>query len=260
MRWLIVALLLLGLTPQAHAQGAAVSMSVATADPEYATEVELSGTGFQSIPKGHGGIYVLFGWVDTTWRPSQGGAAGVAYRYVQDGEAKDNNGFQRFVAFPDSDTSSAANGGVIAANGTWRTKIVIPGARFKAADRTGSVTEVDCLAVRCGVITIGAHGVVNPTNETFTPIAFAVPQQPAPPVTTTTTTVPPTSTTAPTTTTTTTTTTEPATTPSEPVAQAVEPVSDNRNTWIAAVIAALVIAGGAAVAIRFRRRTPEGKQ
>ncbi|MCS7475340.1 hypothetical protein ACFFQW_31430 [Umezawaea endophytica] len=264
MRWLIVALLLVGLAPPASAQGAAVAVSTGTADPDYATAIDLSGSGFQSIPKGHGGIYVLFGWVADPWRPSQGGAAGVTYRYVQDSEAKDNNGFQRFVAFPDSDTASAANGGVIAADGTWRTRIVVPGARFKAADRTGSVTEVDCRQVRCGVITIGAHGVVNPTNETFTPITFAVPRQapPPPPVPTTTPPAVTTTTEAPTTTTTTTTTTSSTTTTTSsaaPVDVATEPVSGSRSTWIAAVLAGLVVAGGAVVAIRARRRASEGK-
>lgn len=172
-------LLMIAAPLPASAAGAAVTFSPGSADPEYATSLQVKGTGFQSVPKGHGGIYLLFGWVaDGAWQPSQGGAAGETYRYVKDKETKDNNGFQRFLAFPGSDTGSAANG-EIAANGTWSATLVIPGARFKAADRTGKIVDVDCLKVRCGLITVGAHGVVNANNETFTPVTFAVPKAPA---------------------------------------------------------------------------------
>ncbi|WP_156893012.1 hypothetical protein [Actinokineospora enzanensis] len=164
------------LLPGTASAAARVSVSVSTADPDYATQIDVRGTGFQSVPKAHGGIYVLFGWVsDGAWQPSKGGAAGTTYRYVQDSEAKDNNGYQRFVSFPGSDTATSANGGVVSADGAWAARMVIPGARFKAVDRTGNTSEVDCAKVTCGIITIGAHGVVNPTNETFTPIRFAAP-------------------------------------------------------------------------------------
>ncbi|GAA2660844.1 MULTISPECIES: hypothetical protein [Actinosynnema] len=169
--------------PVAHAAGR-VELSTSTADPDYATTIDLRGSGFQSVPNAHGGVYVLFGWVSDpggSWRPSAGGQVGSTYRYVQDSEAKDNNGFQRFVSFPGSDTASSANGGTVSADGSWSTRLVVPGARFPAVDRAGNTTQVDCTLVQCGIITIGAHGVVNPNNETFTPITFAAPnQQPAP--------------------------------------------------------------------------------
>ncbi|GAA1948137.1 hypothetical protein [Amycolatopsis minnesotensis] len=166
----------------AEAAGARVAVSPATADPQYATVLTVRGSGFQSVPKGFGGIYLLFGWVaDGGWQPSKGGASGATYRYVPDKEAKDNRGFQRFIAFPGGDTASSANGGTIAADGSWQAQIVVPGARFKATDRNGAAVDVDCLATRCGLITVGAHGVVNATNETFTPVTFAVPKpKPAP--------------------------------------------------------------------------------
>ncbi|MEU3270940.1 hypothetical protein ABZ639_08830 [Saccharomonospora sp. NPDC006951] len=170
------------LTGTAHAAGAAVHVSPGTADPDYATVVELRGSGFQSVRGGHGGVYVLFGWVSDPaggWQPSQGGSAGGTYKYVQDSETRDNNGFQRYLAFPGSDTGDSANG-VVAEDGTWAAQLVIPGARFPAVDRAGNTTQVDCTRVRCGIITIGAHGVVNPDNETFTPVDFAPPEQAAP--------------------------------------------------------------------------------
>lgn len=154
-----------------NAQGAA------TADPDYATEVTVTGSGFQSIPKGFGGVYVLFGWVDSNWRPSQGGAVGADYRYVPDSESADNAGYQRFVAFPGSETAAAAHA-IMGADGAWVVSMVIPGASFQSRDRDGNVSAVDCLKVTCGIITVGAHGVKNANNETFTPIAFRAPSAP----------------------------------------------------------------------------------
>ncbi|WP_265521883.1 hypothetical protein [Oerskovia flava] len=148
----------------------------AQADTAYATTVSVSGSGFQSVTGAFGGIYVFFGWVSDpsggSWAPSRGGTVGADYRYVPDSEHADNQGFQRFVAFPGSETGYAANGGEIAADGTWSTRLVIPGPTFQALDRAGKATTVDCREVQCGVITFGAHGVRNATNETFTPVEF----------------------------------------------------------------------------------------
>ena len=139
-------------------------------DPTYATTLKVSGSGFQSIKGGHGGIYVFFGTVKSGWQPSKGGATGQDYYYVPDSEAKNNQGFQRYVAFPGSDTASSANGGTMSASGGWSTQIVVPGATFQTYDRAGAVHTVDCRKVTCGVITVGAHGVTNANNETFTPV------------------------------------------------------------------------------------------
>ena len=154
---------------------AAASISVdadgrgAVIDKTYSTTLTVSGKGFQSVKGGHGGIYVWFGTVKGDWKPSKGGKSGVDYVYVPDSEAKDNAGFQRYVAFPGSNTSSAANGGTMNAKGSWSTKLVVPGPKFEAVGRNGSTT-VDCRKVTCGIITIGAHGVRNGNNETFTPV------------------------------------------------------------------------------------------
>jgi hypothetical protein len=145
-------------------------------DPDGETQLKLKGTGFQSVQGGFGGIYVLFGWAkDGTgggWRPSEGGKTGEDYRYVYDDETKPA-GFQLFVTFPGSSTADAANGGQINADGTWEATLRVPGAKFESYDRSQNVAEVDCLADGCGIMTIGAHGVVNANNETFTPVSFA---------------------------------------------------------------------------------------
>lgn len=142
----------------------------AAADPTYLTRLSLRGTGFQSVARGHGGIYVQFGAVRGNWRPSQGGVAGQNYFSVPDSETKNNAGYLKYVAFPGSDTADAANGGTLAANGTWATTINVPGATFQAHDRAGKVTTIDCRKDTCGIITFGAHGVINANNETFTPV------------------------------------------------------------------------------------------
>lgn len=175
---LAAALALVGLVVIAPAASAAASVTVSggTVSADGPTTVRVSGVGFQSIQGAFGGIYVVFGWVSdptgSAWKPSAGGRTGDGYRYAPDTESTENQGFQRFVAFPGSDTAGAANGGLIAADGTWSTDLVIPGARFVSQDRDGAQTEVDCTQVQCGVLTFGAHGVVNPSNETFTPISF----------------------------------------------------------------------------------------
>lgn len=162
----------------AQAAGARVSVSVegGTLNPTGKTVVDLSGSGFQSVQGGFGGIYVLFGWVSDpsggSWRPSRGGVTGESYRYVPDDESNPA-GYDVFVAFPGDTTASAANGGQIAANGTWSAKITVPGAKFTSYDRSNNPIAVDCTAVQCGIITIGAHGVTNAANETFTPLRFA---------------------------------------------------------------------------------------
>lgn len=150
-------------TVDAGGEGAAI-------DSRYSTRLTVSGNGFQSVQGGHGGLYVWFGTVNGKWRPSQGGQSGSNYVYVPDSEAKDNAGFQRFISFPGSSTAGSANGGVMGKDGSWKVDLLVPGPKFQAVGRNGSVTEVDCTQVTCGVITIGAHGVKNARNETFTPV------------------------------------------------------------------------------------------
>lgn len=176
----VLALGVLGLAAAPASAAARVTVAgengKAQADLTYSTRVTVSGSGFQSVPGGFGGIYVVFGWVDDptggSWRPSKGGISGQDLLYVPDSESKDNAGFQRYVAYPGSDTSSSANGGTIAADGSWSTTLTIPGPTLEAVGRSGSVTSVDCRTVTCGVITFGAHGVANSANETFTPVQF----------------------------------------------------------------------------------------
>ncbi|MFJ1763421.1 hypothetical protein ACIOD2_24130 [Amycolatopsis sp. NPDC088138] len=255
----LVAGLLLANASPAQAAGARVQVSPATADPGYATTLTLRGSGFQSVPKGYGGIYVLFGWVaDGAWQPSKGGAAGATYRYVPDKESKDNRGFQRFVAFPGSDTASSANGGQLSADGTWSTQLVVPGARFRSTDRDGKVVDVDCLTVRCGLITVGAHGVVNANNETFTPVSFAVPAKvtAAPPSTSDspTPTVASPAVTSPTVASPTIASPSPVSTPTPQPAAAEAPAPRTALWWVVAAVALLVTVAALTVPPLLRRR------
>ncbi|WP_182066503.1 hypothetical protein [Curtobacterium sp. ME12] len=141
-------------------------------DSTYLTTLRVSGTGFQSIKKGFGGIYVAFGTVSGTWQPSKGGATGVNYSYVPDDESNPS-GYLDFVSFPGGTTEYAANGGTIDAAGNWSATLKVPGSTFQALDRNNKATTVNCTVVQCGVITIGAHGVPNANNETFTPVTVS---------------------------------------------------------------------------------------
>lgn len=138
------------------------------------TNVNVTGTGLQSVKNAFGGIYVVFGHVEntTTWRPSKGGKSGSDYFYVADSQSKNNQGYQRFVAFPGSSTAESANGGVLSANGSFKMSMVIPGPTFTAEASSGGSKKIDCRQVQCGIFTFGAHGVVNGNNETFTPVSF----------------------------------------------------------------------------------------
>lgn len=164
--------------PAQAASSVTVTSSLGTgrASADGGTTITVTGRGFQSIQNGFGGVYVFFGWVSDpsggSWKPSNGGRTGAEMLYVPDSEARDNQGFQRFVTFPGSSTAATANGGEVSADGSFSFQMVVPGPRFTAIDRDGNSAEIDCTQVGCGVITVGAHGVVNANNETFTPVQF----------------------------------------------------------------------------------------
>ncbi|VEI13320.1 hypothetical protein [Trueperella bialowiezensis] len=175
----LAGVIVVGAASPAHAAGQVVVSGIGgqpVVSASGVTDIRVSGRGFQSLQGGFGGIYVLFGWVDDpqggSWKPSRGGQTGVNYAYVPDTEEKDNLGYMRFVTFPGSSTASAANGGEIAADGSWSLTMRTPGARFVTRNRDGSERTIDCTQVQCGIITIGAHGVANSSNETFTPVTF----------------------------------------------------------------------------------------
>jgi hypothetical protein len=215
----------------------------AKADLTYSTTIHVEGSGFQSVQGGFGGIYVLFGWVSdptgSAWKPSKGGATGETYRYVPDSEDKENQGFQRFVSFPGSETQYAANGGLLDASGHWSLDMIVPGPTFTAYDRSNDPVQVDCRVSTCGVITVGAHGVVNANNETFTPVSFAQVYGPgaAAPATGAAGTTQATATAAApaTTTTTTTTATTPATTTTAPATSGAQAVASTPRSSSSAV-------------------------
>lgn len=151
------------LAPPASAQAnvtIANDQGTAQADLNHGTTLNLTGSGFQSIQGGFGGIYVLFGVRE-----------GDGWLYIPDSESKDNNGFMRFISFPGSETEGAAHA-TMGADGSWSYPLNVPGPTFEVTNRSGKVVTVDCRKQTCGVITIGAHGVKNPANETFTPVEF----------------------------------------------------------------------------------------
>ncbi|MCD7100994.1 EGFR-like transmembrane domain-containing protein [Pseudoclavibacter sp. 13-3] len=144
---------------------------VNVADNQYLTTLDVSGSGFVSKKNGFGGVYVLFGWAGQNWKPSTGGVDGIDRKYVYDDESNPT-GYMLFVSFPGSETQYAANGGLLNADGTWHAKLMVPGPTFQYSDRDGNKGSVNCLETQCGIMTVGAHGVKEPANESFTPISF----------------------------------------------------------------------------------------
>ncbi|WP_232680957.1 hypothetical protein [Nocardioides sp. R-C-SC26] len=156
----------------------------AVADLTYRTTLTVRGSGFQVVRGGFGGAYVMFGWVSDprgdSWRPSRGGLTGEDYQYIPDAEdAADNQGYLKYVAFPGSSTAGEA-ATVLSDRGSFSLDLVVPGPVFQSVDRDGDLAEVDCRRVSCGIITVGAHGVKNATNESFTPVRFGTVYDSAP--------------------------------------------------------------------------------
>lgn len=179
---------LLAIASAAPAQAAArlsasSSLGGAVASSSSATTFTVSGSGYQVIEGGFGGVYVGFGWVNSSnWGPSKGGATGADYDYVPDDQSKNNKGYQAFVAFPGSSTAGEAQG-TMGSDGSFRVQLTVPGPTFTGAGGK----RIDCLKVTCGFFTWGAHGVRNGANESFTPVTFqgaAAPtsEEAAPPV------------------------------------------------------------------------------
>lgn len=147
---------------------ASSSLGGAVAATSGATTFTVSGSGFQAVQGGFGGIYVGFGWVNgSNWGPSKGGATGNAYDYVPDDQSRNNKGYQAFVAFPGSETSGEAQG-TMGSDGSFRVQLTVPGPTFTGAGGK----RIDCLKMTCGFFTWGAHGVRNGANEAFTPVTF----------------------------------------------------------------------------------------
>jgi hypothetical protein len=138
-----------------------------------------------------GGVYVFFGWVRPGggWGPSirnsdnNDGNYGFTYTYPGDGgdagTRDDPEGKMRFVSFTSGGTSGRATPYHMDDNGNWSTTMNIHGATYTWQHPvTGAISTVDCRAVQCGVLTIGAHGKASATNEKFTPINFVNPTTP----------------------------------------------------------------------------------
>ncbi|MGI5151583.1 LPXTG cell wall anchor domain-containing protein [Plantactinospora sp. CA-294935] len=131
-----------------------------------------------------GGVYVFFGWVADAERfgPSirnsrnNDGTVGVTYVYPgQAGDAgtrDDGSGAMRLVSFTAGGASGEATDVHMDGDGNWKTSLRIFGSTFTTTTPDGKNRSYDCRKVRCGVFTIGAHGVASATNEKFAPITF----------------------------------------------------------------------------------------
>ena len=173
----VAALTVLGaLSLSASPAHAAARVDVSTTpSADGSTTVTLSGSGFQYQPNAPGGIYVFFGAVSdpttNAWAPSQGGKSGSTFSYAS------TSGSQLLIGFAGGASADSSNS-MIDSSGRWSASMTIPGAKFPGSSgdphsgnaQTGS--EINCLRVQCGIITIGAHGSFNANNESFTPVGF----------------------------------------------------------------------------------------
>lgn len=147
-----------------------------------------------------GGIYVFFGWVAPggQWGPSHrsatssNGQYGITYHYPGEGGSgetrDDGSGTLRLVSFTAGGLSGTETPFHMDAAGNWEATLNIAGPVYTWRDIvTGAGNSVDCRVFRCGVYTIGAHGVASASNEQFVPLTFtgapppAAPAAPAPP-------------------------------------------------------------------------------
>jgi hypothetical protein len=141
-----------------------------------------------------GGIYVFFGWVAPggQWGPSHrnatnsNGQYGITYHYPGEGGSgetrDDGSGTLRLVSFTAGGLSGTETPFRMDAAGNWEATLNIAGPVYAWRDIvTGAGNSVDCRVFRCGVYTIGAHGVASASNEQFVPITFTGPPPPAAP-------------------------------------------------------------------------------
>lgn len=164
--------------PYGASQGKALAGSAAriTVTPGYAlnangdTPITVQGTGFDpgtAAPgEGTGGIYVGFGQLATptdteSWRRSKGGVSGVGRDF--------NYGAPRFVAAHNTANGAVADA-VMDAQGNWTFSTVLPGKTL--ASFFDPNATMDCVEAQCGVLSFGAHGVINAANEAYTPLYF----------------------------------------------------------------------------------------
>ena len=100
----------------------------ARVDPTYATTIQVSGSGFQSVKGGHGGIYVFFGTV------SAAGGRAPAARPARTTSTCPTARPRTTRASRSTSRSRAPtprarpNGGTMTSSGSWSTALVVPGA------------------------------------------------------------------------------------------------------------------------------------
>jgi hypothetical protein len=142
----VLLLLAAGATSASAAPEVTVSQT-ANLDPDGEVTLTVEGSGFDPAGSGGNGIYLAFGPKNADYQTNA--AAYYEAKWVHTGAAP-------------SPGQAELN-----ADGTFSTTI-----KVKARYTDGGGTDVDCLADACYVLTIGAHGIVNPGQETFTRIRF----------------------------------------------------------------------------------------
>ncbi|GAB2854132.1 hypothetical protein GCM10022221_62160 [Actinocorallia aurea] len=144
--------LIAGLASPAHAAGATVNVDPTTGlDPAGAT-ISVSGSGFDANANNGFGIYVGFGWKDTS-----------ANWYLNAGA------FQSVKWVHKNNTAPTAGQDKLNADGSFAFDLT----GLKARYTDGAGNAIDCLVTQCYVVTMAAHGAADRSMDTFTPVTFA---------------------------------------------------------------------------------------
>lgn len=154
---------LLAVAPAQAADGPAISVSKTTGLNAAGETITVTGTnivtGFANMHGvGEAGVYAQIGYLDATWRPSEG-AASATRSYSNSTWVKETGAAPSYTVWTSNGDGTA--------NFVWTTTVTK--AQTDAKARTGATLAV---------FTTGAGGVVQAANELVQPISFA----PAPPV------------------------------------------------------------------------------
>lgn len=148
---LVGAGLIAGLASPAYAAGPEVTVTPSTALNPAGGTISISGAGFDANANNGFGVYVGFGWRDTS-----------ANWYLNAGA------FQKVKWVHKNNTAPSAGQDKLNADGTFSFDLT----DLKAQYTDGAGNAIDCLVQQCYVVTMAAHGAADRSQDTFTPVTF----------------------------------------------------------------------------------------
>ncbi|MDX6740282.1 WxL domain-containing protein [Actinocorallia sp. A-T 12471] len=147
---LVGAGLVAGLASPAYAAGPEVNVTPATGVNPAGQTLSVTGAGFDANANNGFGVYVGFGWRDTSaaWFTNAGA-------------------FQK-VKWVHKNGNPSAGQDKLNADGTFSFDLT----DIKAQYTDGAGNAIDCMVTQCYIITMAAHGAADRSQDTFTPVTF----------------------------------------------------------------------------------------